>query len=406
MSKAPRHIIAALEAFQFHSDLSGRLSSLSEPDQHLFLEWCDLRQLTLALPKVSRETLPAWAVSPICAKESRYELRFQRLRRDLFEIVQAFDEAGLEFVMLKGLSHAPSLSPDAKMRSQGDIDLWLRGSDVYKAQGVLSSLGYVPLLQSKSRHLAPMGRPSSWKWRGDLFDPEMPISVELHYELWSEEAEYFAVPEVEHFWDRKELRDFDGRQINVLCTEDLLGFAALHLLLHLLHGDLPLQRAWEIARFLDLRSSDESFWKSWHALHSANLRRLEALIFYLVSCWFQNQLHKGLNTEFQQLPLTMKHWLESYYQAPLEREWTPNKSETWLHLALIDNPWNRARVFFRRLVPTSLPHFTDSAEARQTPMAKLLRPLRQLHFIRARLVHHVVTFIPTLFDGLRWFLLR
>jgi hypothetical protein len=37
------------------------------------------------------------------------------------------------------------------------------------------------------------------------------------------------------------------------------GFAALHLLLHLLHGDLPLQRAWEIARFLGTHACDEDF---------------------------------------------------------------------------------------------------------------------------------------------------
>jgi hypothetical protein len=32
--------------------------------------------------------------------------------------------------------------------------------------------------------------------------------------------------------------------------------------------------------------------------------------------------------------------------------------------------------------------------------------IRQLGLIRARLVHHVITFIPTLCDGVRWFWVR
>lgn len=157
-----------------------------------------------------------------------------------------------------------------------------------------------------------MGRPTSWKWRGDLFDPEMPISVELHYELWSEQTEYITAPEVQQFWERRRRRDFDGRHINVLCDEDLLGFAALHLLLHLLHGDLPLQRALEIARFLDAHVSDAPFWTSWGASHPAGLKQLEVPVFHLVTKWFQPRSNEKLLADFQRLPPTIKLWLESY----------------------------------------------------------------------------------------------
>ncbi len=116
-----------------------------------------------------------------------------------------------------------------------------------------------------------MARRSHWKWRGDRFDPEMPIAVELHYELWSAEAEYITLPGIDSFWDRKQSRVFDGRGIDVLRDEDLLGFAALHLLLHVIHGELPLQRAWEIANFLHRSAHDLRFWQSWEAIASCRI---------------------------------------------------------------------------------------------------------------------------------------
>ena len=402
---APPHILAALELFQFHEPAEDRLALLSETEQQRFFTWCDIRQLTLALPHVGGAPVLPWVLDPVKERAARYELRFQQLKRQLFEIAEALDLASLEFVMLKGLSHAPALTPDARLRAQGDIDLWLRGSSVYEAQNVLTRLGYRPLLGSKARHLAPMGRPGSWKWRGDLFDPEMPISVELHYELWSEQTEYITAPDVQQFWERRRRCDFDGRLINVLCDEDLLGFAALHLLLHLLHGDLPLQRAWEIARFLDAHVSDALFWTSWRASHPAGLKQLEVSVFHLVTKWFQPRSNQELLADFQRLPPTVKLWLERYYLAPLAREWAPNKLEILLHFAFLTDSKDRVRVLFRRLTPMSVPLFGGSAQAqRQFAVIRLLTLIR-LRVVSRRLVYHLITFLPTLFDGIRWLLL-
>lgn len=404
--KAPPHILAALELLQFQGSSSNWLARLSDAERRQFLKWCDIRQLTLMLPHVSGPTLPAWVHETVLHKTARYDLRFKRLKQELFDIVAALNAAGLDFVMLKGLSHAPALSPDARLRGQGDIDLWLPGPSAYKARDVLSALGYVPLLDSKSRHLAPMGRPSNWQWRGDLFDPEMPVAVELHYELWSEQSEYIAVPALDQFWARKQSRDFEGRAINVLCDEDLLAFAALHLLLHLLHGELPLQRAWELARFLHNHNGDASFWKSWRTSHAPALRQLEASMFYLVTRWFNCHSGKDLALDCQALAPGLKSWLEKFPLAPLTNEWAPNKLEIWLHLGFIRKRKHKVRVIFRRLIPTALPLFADRAERKASPGRKLLMSLRQIRWLTPRLVRHVVTFFPTLLGGFRWFCLR
>jgi hypothetical protein len=398
---APPHLLAGLEVLQFQSPSADRLLSLAEAERRRFFEWCDVRQLTLLLPHVCGSALPTWVSEAVVEKTARYERRFQRLKRELFEIVDAFNAAGLEFVMLKGLSHQPAFTPDARMRAQGDIDLWLSASSVYEARDLLRGLGYEQLLASKSRHLPPMVRPSTWVWRGDLFDPEMPISVELHYELWSEQAEHIAAPGLDQFWERKQFRTFDGRKIYVLADEDLLGFAALHLLLHLLHGELPLQRAWEIARFLDAHAGDLPFWESWRNLHSSALRQLEGSIFYLVTQWFGSRSGEELEANGKELPVVVKSWLEKLYLAPLTREWSPNKLEIGLHLAFVRKRDDKVRVLFRRLLPTSLPLFVDRTGATSTPFSKLLKLLRQLPFLTDRFARHFVTFFPTAIYGLR-----
>jgi hypothetical protein len=236
--------------------------------------------------------------------------------------------------------------------------------------------------------------PSKWRWRGDLFDPEMPVSVELHYELWSEQAEYIAISQLHQFWDRKQIRDLDGYKIHVLCDADLLGFACLHLLLHLLHGELPLQRAWEIARFLDTHVNDDSFWASWRVSHPENLKALETSIFCLASTWFGCRTREDLQADVQQLPMVVQSWLAEFSLAPLRSEWAPNKSEIWLHLALIHNRSHKVRVLLRRLFPGSVRYGTRALLKRSS-----------LGLLLNRFGHHAVTFFPTVISGLRWFLL-
>jgi hypothetical protein len=404
-ANAPQHILAALEAFQFDHPSADRLSRLSESERNPFFRWCDDRQLTLMLPYVC-DSLPQWVSQTVQDKAARYNLRFERIKRELFEITEAFNDEKLSFVMLKGLSHSPALTPDAGLRGQGDIDLWLLGSSVYRAREVLRRLGYVSKLEAKGRHLSPMSRPTEWKWRGDIHDPEMPISVELHYELWSDSTDFIAPPGVRDFWERKKLRSFDGRAIHVLCDEDLLAFATLHLLLHVLHGDLPLQRAWEIAHFLDAHVNDHEFWQSWRALHTTGLRQLQVCIFCLVTDWFGCNWPKHLNVEVQMLPEAAISWLSTRSLAPLRREWKPNKSELWLHLALVKKRWRRFAILVRRLIPLSLPLFIDDAAAPPSWQLRVLATVRQSPRLFARLVRHVTTFFPTLFEGLRWVVVR
>ncbi len=396
-AKAPLHIVAVLESLQFGTPSTQRLGRMTANEWQQLLWWCDNRQLTLLLPATCGPSLPPHVKINILKKTARYSIRFERLKRSLFEIADAFDSVNLDFVLLKGLSHAPAMTPDAVLRAQGDIDLWLPGESIFKAREILKALGYTSVAGSNSRHLGPMARPSSWQWRGDLFDPDMPISIELHYELWSERAEFVKVPQIEEFWARRTARDFDGHKIHVLCDEDMLGFAALHLLLHLLHGDLPLQRAWEIARFLDTHAENDPFWERWRTIHDLELRQLEIPMYYLVSRWFGCRWPLRLRFDVFDLPEKLRFWLGAFSLSPLIREWRPNKREVWLHLALIRHRKDQAKVLLRRLFPLSLPPTGDRVSGRKS----FTFVVRRLRFVGSRFIRHLFTLMPTICDGLR-----
>ena len=123
--KPPNHIVAVLGALQFSAPSTYRLDQLVENEWLQLLDWCDTRQLTLLLSHCCGASLPGHVRANILEKSKRYAIRFERLKSNLFEIACALHAAQLDFVLLKGLSHAPVMTPNALLRAQGDIDLWL-----------------------------------------------------------------------------------------------------------------------------------------------------------------------------------------------------------------------------------------------------------------------------------------
>jgi predicted MFS family arabinose efflux permease len=371
-ARIPNEALAVLEALRLDGAGAGRLRALDDAGFRKVLELCDRAQLTLTLNYVCRGALPGWVQARIDKNLEDYSRRFERLEAALEEIADTLTRRGIEFVVLKGRTHSPEFTPDPLLRAQGDIDLWCSPESLPAAQQALLDLGYRPHGRSEGRHLPPMIRERSWEWRGDYFASDLPISVELHHRLWDEELEGFAAPGERGFWDRRA-----GR---VLSLDDTLAFAALHLLMHLLHGDLRLQRAWEIANFLERHARDDAFWAAWREDHPPELRRLEAIIFQLVAGWFGAALSIEASEEIDQLPADVQLWLDRYALSPVEALFHPNKDEIWLHLCLVERFRDKCAVLRRRVLPLQ----------------------GQTERLRSRFVHHSRALFPTLWNGVRW----
>ncbi len=357
-----------LEALQFSSPSPSALAELSAQEWKQALAFSDRAQLTLPLGLTSREHLPERVRRRIDLNLAQNAERWRRAKVAFEVLAAGFEAESLEFAVLKGFSHCPYFVADPRRRWQSDLDLLFRRDDVLRARDVALGLGYAPASGFERHpidHLPVMVPRTEWQWRGDFFDVDMPLSLELHFRLWDEQTERFGPEGLDQFWTRRQNRELDGLQFTALHPVDALANSALHLLRHLLRGDLRPSHVYELASFLHHNSEDACLWKAWAEWHPESLRRLEAISFAIAQHWFDCRMPGAAFQQIELLPQDVARWMELYSISPLARIFHPNKDELWLHWSLLDSPADRLSVLRRRLLPRQLPPRIDPGSARQ-----------------------------------------
>lgn len=366
-------------------------------------------QLTLALGLRHREHMPEAVQSRVDCDFAKNAQRWLRMKSVYEEIATALAAEGLECVVLKGFSHCPRFVRDPRHRWQGDLDLLLTEPQVRQAREVALGLGYEPLRRVERRpldHLPTLIRRTGWRWRGDYFDPEMPVSLELHFRLWDQRTEDFGPSGLEHFWERRARAVVDELKFTALHPADAVANASLHLLRHLLRGDLRPSHVYELAWLLDNSVDDADLWRSWRELHGESLRRLEAISFALAERWFACRLPEAAREGVDRLPEDVKRWLEMYAASPLESRFHPNKDELWLHWSLLDSSGARMAVLRRRLLPERLPGPVEAVhvpEKQRTLRIRLEGRWQFFVYASSRALHHTRALPATAWSAARWF---
>src|SRR5581483_6304767 len=385
---------AVLNALQFSDRNLFGSQSLKTDDWAKLLAFCDAAQLTFNFFNLYQSEIPDWVAVRVARNRRDAAIRQSHLDAALTEIVRRFKAAEIDFALLKGHAHSQEFGPDMLLRATSDVDLWCKPEEVGRARNELLKLGYRSMGNDHGRHLAPMIREKDWRWSGDFYAPDLPLPIELHHRLWDEEMESIQGPPEDAFWGRRSYLNFEGETISILALPDALAFSALHLLMHILHGDLRPQRAWEIGQFLQRRSRDDCFWHEWANLHPPELRKLESLIFVLIDKWFGCTLPQIVQREAETLAPDVKTWIERYGFSPVEALFASNKTELWLNLCLISSLRGKIQLFVRRMLPIHGSKTVSFGEG-GAPRSILLRA-----------THHVRTFGPTLAEGLEWWRIR
>jgi MFS family permease len=403
----PVYAQAVFDALHFATPAFDALSHLNDAEWRQLIGFCHRTQLAIPFALRCHDRLPA------CLRE-RFDQdlvnnaeRWVRTKLAYRQASGAFEAAELEFVTLKGFTHAPSFVADPRHRAQGDFDLLFPRDQVRAALDVALGLGYEPLdgmNQHPVDHLPTLIRKTGWEWRGDYFDPEMPLSLELHFRLWDAGTEGFAVPGVGHFWERRQRRTIEDLEFTSLADVDLPGYASAHALRHLLRGDSRPSHMYEIAYFLE-HNSDAEFWRVWRDSHDQQLRRVQAICFAIAHQWFGCRLPAIAQEESEQLPEPVRAWLAAYALTPAVNLFHPTKDELWLHLSLLDPGYSRLRVLRRRLMPLQLPGPVDAVHLPDGAIGwrvRLRSAWRYALFMTSRTWHHARTFVPTLWSGTEW----
>ena len=405
--RIPVYAQAVFDALRFDAPSFEAVSGLTDAEWNQLIDFCHRNQLAIPFALRCGDHLPAWVRDRFDRDLVNNSERWRRTKLVHRQVGDAFEAAGLEFVTLKGFTHAPGFVADPRHRVQGDLDLLFPRDQVHAALDVALKLGYQPF-DGEARHpvdhLPTLIRKTGWEWRGDHFDPEMPLSLELHFRLWDADTEGFAVPCVEDFWQRRQRRTLDELAFTSLAPIDLPGYAAAHALRHLLRGDLRPSHIYEIAYFLE-NTFDAEFWRIWRDAHDQPLRRVEAVCFAIARQWFGCRLPAVAQEEIEQLPEPVRAWLATYARTPGVNLFHPTKHELWLHLSLLDPGISRLRVLRRRLMPLQLPGPLDSVHLPDAFIGwqvRLRSAARYWQFVTSRVWHHTRAMVPTLWSGTVW----
>ena len=401
----PPHARAVFDALHFAEPRYEALRTLTDTEWQRLERFCARSGLSIPFALRSRGHVPDWLAEHFDANIQKNLERWRRLKVEYGRISEALSTANLECVVLKGFSHAPTFVPSPYLRAQYDLDLLFRREQVRGALNAAVGLGYEPIGGGDRPvdHLPTMVRKTGWEWRGDYFDPEMPASLELHFRLWDEATEGFAIPCMEDFWRRRQQRSVEEIHFASLAAIDLPGYASAHALRHFLRGDLRPSHIYEIACFLE-RNRDSEFWRTWREAHDEPLRRMEAICFALARQWFGCGAHKIAEDEMERLPEPVRSWLAMFAQTPAPL-FNQAKNELWLHLSLLDQGRSRFAILRRRIIPLQFPAMAESAHLPDDAIdwrVRLRGAGHYFQFLISRITRHTRALIPTLLGGMRW----
>lgn len=168
----------------------------------------------------------SFAVLPAGIKERLQErMRSQQLftlsmMAELFRIIDDFQKAGIETILIKGPVISELAYGDAAVRSYVDLDLLVRQEEIRRASERMKSLGFVANI--------PISAIDAGKIPGEyLFQREGTLRfVELHTER---SFRYFPLPmRIDDFFDRRRSLRLDGREVPALVLEDEFTLDCIH----------------------------------------------------------------------------------------------------------------------------------------------------------------------------------
>jgi len=407
----PREAAGLLAALHLEKPDMALLTSLSDPEWCSLLAFCEISHLTLPLALLPRDGFPLWVIERLDTNLADNALRFEHVKVTYREAAEALTKVGVEHIVIKGFTQAPEYVRKPSFRAQSDIDLFCQPETIETARAALQAIGY--MLDDKTDnkaadHDAALVRLGNWRWRGNPFDPEMPLGIELHFCLWNEHVSLVRIPQATLFWERRMTRQVEDLSFPCLNPVDHLGHLALHILRNLFLRDWVIHHVRELAAFLHSHANNESFWQSWTETHSPALRSFEAIAFYHARAWFGCQLHPLAEREIASLPALRQSWLQRFSGSALEVMFQQNKDSLWLQLSFLSSRREKWKLLRQTLIPTHIASVgspTVQLRNRRLKRSDGEHPWRQyIAYLLSRSASHGHANLTALTRGLGWYL--
>ncbi len=153
-----------------------------------------------------------------------------RLESDLRTLLQAFAEAGIQPLLLKGTALAYSLYPEPWLRPRCDTDLLIAEAEREKAEALLLRLGYQPMLVGTEAEY--LGSQKSYSKIG----PGIRFSYDLHWRISNANRQFSRSFADEHLFASAVDIPALGGHARTLSKIDTLLYACFHRAGHFSHS--------------------------------------------------------------------------------------------------------------------------------------------------------------------------
>jgi Uncharacterised nucleotidyltransferase len=327
-------VVACLRLSEDASDVE-ELRQFGVRDWQRTIKWLDDSGLALYFLQHLRSKGATEVVAPeiLAQLEGSFvenQFRWEYLAEGFAGINESFQQAGVSFAVIKGLSLVPEYCPDAVLRAPSDLDYLIDRHSLPLARHILESAGY--RLQKCTDFEFKFCKPS----------PVMPTTsdspysikteplVELHLAFWNPAN---GVPLTEPVFPLEQTipHSWRGLRFPVLNERDAFLLQVLHVFQHTLECWVKLCWLFEIGFFLSRRSVDSGFWRQVdERIQSVpHLAEFAAIVIELAKIVFAAPTPSLAKNWMHSLPPTSRLWLETY-------------AEMW---AFDDHPWSRSRFF-------------------------------------------------------------
>jgi len=399
-------LACVVESLNLSADRRGVLRKIADSAWPGLLHLTDEARLTLPLAIRCADVLPASVRARVEANLESNLRRHERAAAEWREIGRALHEGGIEFLMLKGLTHWPMYVAEAWHRPQYDFDIYCPGDSAAKAFKAICGLGYEahkPAKGPETDHLPALIRRTGFEWRGDYFDAALPMTVEIHHRFWNAARESFSVRNDGAFWSRRTVRRVGDLEVPALHPVDCLSYATWHAVRHLVQGNLRLFHVYEVACFLNETRGDDHFWKEWERAYSGERGVAEAIAFRLAVEWFGCQVHPIAGRCIGSAPVAADRWFRLFRESPILAQEYTNKDELFLHLSLVDSRRDKLRIAAQRIFPRNPPSVVLDAHSTEKGRGVTVRRAAfQSGFLVKRAVRHIGALWPVARSAVRW----
>jgi MFS family permease len=357
MFDVPAHVRAVLSALQFQERRTEGLDVLTDAQwKDLLLRW-DFHRCLIPLRQTCSTELPGWVRSEIDLRLVDNGERLKRIKGDYARFSCALRHAGVDHLVIKGFTLWPGFVDHPRFRLQSDIDVYCPPESILGALDALVELGYEPETQQNSAcadHLPAMAPKTTWRWRGNFYDPEMPVSFELHRSFWNDRVLRIRPKGLDQFWIQRTERQLDGIIFPALSELNNFGYAALHLTRNLLRDQPSLYQIYELARFLHTYTDKRDFWEDWRTTHDESIRRLEAIACHVATKCFTCDLPDEMKHQIACLPESVMTWFDKIGGLSMS-PMLPRKDWVWLHVSLVDSTGEKLSILCSSLLPSHVP---------------------------------------------------